>query len=295
MKGRDTSLSDHAHVLLATLGGQPQVVTFTLDLLLLKGFPVSEVAVIHPAITNRRLQHSLTCLQAEFNGATYQGVEHKIQFRSQALQLNGQTLDDICDDYHAEGTLDTLHELISRHKRLGHHIHLSVTGGRRLIALLATSVAVFNFDRYDHIWHIDTPEQIKEQVKDGAIMHVPPESGVRLIKGPFVSLGPHIYTPSPFAHAQEVRRKQMEAQEYEHCAQVYHDATPAQRKVLQAYSKGLDTKQVADDLHITLATVRSHKKALLQLCRNAWSITEVEALDFHFLQSQFASYFHQLV
>lgn len=288
-------MSDHTHVLLATLGGQPQVVTFTLDLLLLKGFPISEVVVIHPAVTNKRLQHSLACLQTEFNTAIYQGAGHKIQLHSQALQLNGQPLDDICDDYHADGTLDTLHELIGKHKRQGYHIHLSVTGGRRLIALLAVSVAIFNFDRHDHIWHIYTPEQIEAQAKEGTLMHVPPEAGVRLVKGPFISLGTHIYTSSPFAHAQEVRRKQMEAQEYERCAQVYRDATPAQRKVLEAYSRGLDTKQVADDLCITPATVKSHKKALLQLCRNAWSITEVEALDFHFLQSQFASYFRQLV
>jgi CRISPR-associated protein Csx14 len=295
MKGRSTSLSDHAHVLLATLGGQPQVVTFTLDLLLQKGFPISEVIVIHPAVTHERLQHSLTCLQAEFNAATYQGTARKIQFHSHTLCLNGQPLDDICDDYHADGTLDTLHELIGKHKRLGQHIHLSVTGGRRLIALLALSVAVFNFGRHDHIWHIYTPEQIKAQADEGALMHVPPEAGIRLIKGPFVALGTHIYTPVPFAHAQEVRCKQIEAQEYKRCEQVYHNATPAQRKVLQAYSKGLDTRQVAKDLCITLATVKSHKKALLQLCRNAWSISEIGTLDYHFLQSQFAGYFHQPV
>ena len=38
----------YTHTLLAPLGGQPQIVTFTLDLLLRRDFPISEVIVIHP-------------------------------------------------------------------------------------------------------------------------------------------------------------------------------------------------------------------------------------------------------
>ena len=59
-------LPEHTHILLATLGGQPQVVTFTLDLLLRDGFPISEVFVIHPKASDPRLQHSLACLRAQF-------------------------------------------------------------------------------------------------------------------------------------------------------------------------------------------------------------------------------------
>ena len=38
-------MPDHPHALVATLGGQPQVVTFTLDLLLKNGYPISDVFV----------------------------------------------------------------------------------------------------------------------------------------------------------------------------------------------------------------------------------------------------------
>ena len=41
-------MPDYPHVLVATLGGQPQVITFTLDLLLEEGYPISEVFVLHP-------------------------------------------------------------------------------------------------------------------------------------------------------------------------------------------------------------------------------------------------------
>ncbi len=63
-----TDQADDRHILLATLGGQPQVVTFTLDLLLEKGFPISDVMVIYPQPSQPRLQHSLTCLTREFVG-----------------------------------------------------------------------------------------------------------------------------------------------------------------------------------------------------------------------------------
>ena len=64
-------MPEYIHMLLATLGGQPQVVTFTLDLLLLRGFPISEVVVIHPQTVQERLQRALACLNAEFVGDCY--------------------------------------------------------------------------------------------------------------------------------------------------------------------------------------------------------------------------------
>src|SRR5579872_2657926 len=186
---------EHKHVLLATLGGQPQVVTFTLDLLL-KNFPISEVMVIHPEAVRPRLHHSLACLNAEFTGDFYTAAQRTIHFRSHVLYLDNAPIDDITDDAHADGTLDTIHQLIGDLKRKGYYIHLSVTGGRRLMALLAISVASLNFDRYDHIWHIYTPDHVKEQAKDGKRMHVPDDSGVRLIKGQFISLGAYIFDQS---------------------------------------------------------------------------------------------------
>jgi hypothetical protein len=45
------------HTLVATLGGQPQIVTFTLDLLLRRGIPIYEVIVVHPA-SSPHLQQS---------------------------------------------------------------------------------------------------------------------------------------------------------------------------------------------------------------------------------------------
>ena len=282
-------MPEHTHILLATLGGQPQVVTFTLDLLLQKGFPISEVMVVHPKASSERLQRSLVHLSTEFVGH-YANSQRVIHFHSHVLQLDGEPIDDITDDPHADGTLETLHQLIGSLKRQGHHIHLSVTGGRRLMSLLAISVAALNFDRHDHIWHIYTPEAVKAQGKDGQRMHVPPDAGVKLIQGQFIALGAYIYKES-FRTAQQEQRSQMDAAERARCLQVLKETTPGQRKVLEAFGTGLRPQQVAAQLHIELVTVHSHKTVLLRLCRNAWNISPDEHLDYHFLHTKFASYF----
>jgi len=283
-------LLEQKHILLATLGGQPQVVTFTLDLLLAR-YPITNVIALHPKATQERLQHSLACLQKEFVGDIYSNTGRAIHFRSQTLSYKGRPLDDIVDDMHADGVLDTIHQLIGELKRQDYCIHLSVSGGRRLIALLATSVAALNFDRHDHIWHIYTPDELQEQASNGKIMHIPQDAGVKLIQGPFLSLGSYIYHPSSsFRTAQHERRTQMDAQDHTACHAVFNEATSSQRKVLQGFARGLRPQQVAHELDISLATVHSHKTVLLRLCINAWNIPPQERLDYHFLQVKFASF-----
>lgn len=287
-----TNHTERAHILVATLGGQPQVVTFTLDLLLKEGFPISDVIVIHPAVSQSRLQHSLECLNREFVGNHYEAANRIIHFHSHTLLHDGNPIDDIVNDDYADGTLNTIHQLICDLKRQGHHIHLSVTGGRRLMSLLAISVAALNFDRHDHIWHIYTPEHIQQEAKDGHLMHVPGNSNVKLIKGPFIALGAYIANPTqPFQQAQAEQRTQMDAQERARCRQVINEASPSQLKVLKAFSQGLNPQQVANQLGIELVTVHSHKSVLLRLCRNAWNINDNEYIDYHFLQVKFAHQF----
>ena len=157
------------------------------------------------------------------------------------------------------------------------------------MSLLAISVASLNFDRHDHIWHIYTPEDVLAQAKDGRLMHVPDNSGVKLIQGPFIALGAYIANPTQsFQQAQAEQRSQMDAQEDARRKQVINQASPGQLKVLKAFSQELNPQQVANQLGIELVTVHSHKSVLLRLCRNAWNINDNEYIDYHFLQVKFA-------
>lgn len=283
----------HPHVLVATLGGQPQIVTFTLDLLLNADFPISEVIVVHPRATaSSRLARSLQRLKVEFGSAVYPQTERAITFRSYALELDDTPIDDIVDDTHVDGILNTLHRVLGDLKRRGCRIHLSVSGGRRLMSLLAIPVAHCNFDHHDHIWHLYTPDEIRTKADEGALMHVPARSGLKLIKTPFIPFGAYIYAPAqPFRTVQQEQRAQLEAQERARCTAVIDKATSAQRKVLRAFAKGLRPQQVADELSLTSATVNSHKTKIFEYCHDAWNIPIEERLDYRFLATKFGNYF----
>src|SRR5713226_6541252 len=118
-------MPDHPHVLLATLGGQPQIITFTLDLLLQEGYPIAKVIVLHPRASHPRLKHSLQLLSAEFTGNFYKLANRTLHFHSQVLELDGTSIDDINDDTHVDGTLNTIHRLIGDLKRQEYCVHLS--------------------------------------------------------------------------------------------------------------------------------------------------------------------------
>ncbi len=287
---------EYTHTLVATLGGQPQVVTFTLDLLLRRGFPIRDVIVIHPYASRERLQHSLECLNTEFTGDQYHydGQTLTCHFRSMTLLLDQIPLEDIIDITSAKGTRETIYQYIQELKQEPRHVHLSVTGGRRLMALLAISAAQLKFDPFDHIWHIYTPEDIKAQVKDGQQMHVPADAGVNLIEMPFIPLGDSFINIPPTANTaqavQNAKQAQIAAEERARCQQVDRELTKRQRDVLRAFAAGLNPQEVADNLVISLSTVSTHTGKIFEVCRIAWELPDY-GLTYHFLRERFANYF----
>src|SRR6266568_3855587 len=139
-------MQQRKHTLVATLGGQPQIVTFTLDLLLRRGTPIEEVIVVHPA-SSPDLQQSLQRLKAEFAGDRYifEGRSLCMRFRQQVLSHHSVIIDDIVDETTASGALDTIGEMIRDLKQQQCIIHFSITGGRHLMAFLSFSAALLYF------------------------------------------------------------------------------------------------------------------------------------------------------
>ena len=288
-------MSRYIHTLLATLGGQPQVVTFTLDLLLQRGFPISEVILVHPEASHPRLQQSLDCLNAEFVGDRYRVSGQTIHLRSHVLRLDDEPLDDIVDEVSANGALNTIHHLIRSLKRQRRCIHLSITGGRRLMSSIATEAALLNFTHSDHIWHIYTPEAIQREANEGNLMHISPPECVHLIERHFVPWGTYFpELPQIISSPQETigfQKKKMDVLERTRCDQVVKQLTTRQREVLQAFANGLNIQEVAESLCITTSTVDAHKTKLLDLCREVWDIEEEKRLGYHFLYKIFSPYF----
>lgn len=236
-------MPEYTHTMLATLGGQPQVVTFTLDLLLRNHFPIREVFVIHPKTTDPRIKHALDSLRAEFAENCYHidGHTFECRFSSQVLRLDGSPLEDSVDEASANGAHQTIYGFIRELKQHQHRImHLSVTGGRRVMSLLAVAAAQLTFNHMDHIWHIHTPNEFRQQANEGAIMHASPEDGVRLIEVPFVPWGYY------FPHLPQSPDTSLPAdpEEQKRCTRVITDLTESQRRTLRAFARGLNRQHL---------------------------------------------------
>jgi CRISPR-associated protein Csx14 len=284
------------HILLATLGGQPQVVTYILDLLLAYPFPINEVIVVHPA-SYPGLQQAIVMLNAEFAGDnyTYHGQVRRIHFRRHVIRYYGRPVEDIVDGQTADGVLDTMGELIHDLKQQQYIIHLAITGGRRLMSFLSFSAALLHFTHEDRVWHLYTPEEIQQQARGGELMHVEPEAGVRLIEVPFFRAAQSILAyqlTNNAPNASTLLRRQAEqrrAEERARCQQVLDQLTPRLREVLKAFARGLDPQSVAQELSISLSTVSSHTNKLLTVCREVWPDETIR--DYRSMHNKFAAYF----
>jgi CRISPR-associated Csx14 family protein len=282
-------MPEYTHTMLATLGGQPQVVTFTLDLLLRNHFPIREVFVIHPKATDPRIQNALDCLKSQFVDNFYHidGIDDRTiecRFSSRVLRLDSTPLEDIVDEASANGAHQTIYGFIRELKQHQHRImHLSATGGRRVMSLLAVAAAQLTFNHMDHIWHIYTPNEFRRRANEGAIMHASPEDEVRLIEVPFVPWGyyfPHLPQSPDISF-------QLDREEQKRCTRVINTLTDSQRKTLRAFARGLSRTQVANELSLSIKTIDTHKTAIYEACRQEWP----QPVDTHFLKDHFARYF----
>jgi CRISPR-associated protein Csx14 len=163
-----------------------------------------------------------------------------------------------------------------------------------MVALLTISAATLLCDHHDRIWHLFTPDEFQATARGGAVMHAAATDGVTLVQVPLAPWG--AYFPALRALAQTP--SQVAAQQFgwlraadDHlCRQVYERLTQRQRETLQAFAGGLRPQEVAEQLVVSLATVHSHKTAILAACRQVWEIDETVSLDYHFLRERFAGF-----
>ncbi|MBU0510284.1 MAG: histidine kinase, partial [Chloroflexi bacterium] len=263
------------------------IVTFTLDLLKMRGETIDQVVIVYLASSPRYMQaHRL--LTGEFAGDRYDG--ETCHLRSVPIRLRDEGLSDARTPQEVDAVWKTFYQLFSDLKSQGQRIHLSQTGGRRIMALLAFSVAMLHFDSADRAWHLHTPDEVVQQVYEGAMMHVPPEAGVQLIEVPLVPWG--TYFPGVRSllglSPQDVRTAHLgwlDETERARCRRVWDGITPRQRDALQALVNCSTREEAADQISIEVSTIDSHKTEIIRACRLAWD-TEVR-LDIHFLRQKF--------
>jgi CRISPR-associated protein Csx14 len=253
------------------MAGGPQIVTFALDDLLRRGEAIHEVIVVHLSPQAEPLTgQALVKLSAEFRDDTYAGHACRLQFFP--IRRGQEKLDDIRDEAAAEVAWSAIYELLATFKTQGRRLLVCITGGRRMLALLAMSAAMLHFDHQDRLWHMYTPDDFLERAADGAIMHARPQDGVRLIQVPMMPWGAYFPALRSLAQAtpNEVLAAQgrmMDGAERSRCQQVVDALTPRQAEVLCAFAAGGSPQDVAEALNITLKTVDTHKTVILAECR----------------------------
>jgi len=285
--------------MIATIGKQPQIVTFALDELLARGARIAEVIVLHLTPQDAgRTEWSLAKLAAEFVGDTYAGRPCRLRFIP--IRHAGGRLEDIRNEAEANAAWLAIYELIAGLKAEGRHLHVCISGGRRILALLAVSTALLHFDHNDHLWHMYTEPDFLARARNGAIMHTTQEGQVRLIEVPLAPWGAYFPALRALAGAspQEVVAAQtywLDEAERGRCRRVVAQLTPRELETLQAFAAGQNPQEVAETLCVTVRTVHAHKTRILDHCRNAWELPPDTRLTYYFLREKFGRYFQQAV
>lgn len=278
--------------LIVTMGGQAQVVTFALDWLLAQDEVIREVVVLHLLPKDERTRDAVYQVSAEFSGDRYQG--RPCRLRLVPIRGERDKLTDIRDETDAEATWQTVYHLVSQLKTQGRPLHLCIAGGRRMMALLALSAAMLLCGHQDRVWHMYTPADLLEAAQNGAIMHVDPDQGVRLIQVPVVPWGTYFpvlreLVQSP-AQAIATRTAWLDEAEQARCQAVLDRLTDRQEEVLRLLATGQTPQDVAEQLTITMITVNSHKRVILSECRIAWNLPDDTWLSYHFIRDKFGRY-----
>lgn len=281
-------------VYIATLGGQPQVVTLALDRLLARGEPIDEAVVVHLSLGDPRYGHALRRVAGAFAGERYAG--RHIRYRPLAVRAGALDVDDLRGERAVGGALDVFQVLIRQLKEADAQIHLCIAGGRRLLGMLALSAAMLYFDRGDAIWHLSSSEAVRRETAEGALMHLPPEADVQLVRVPVEPWG-HLFPvlrgprETGFDAAVAQRRRERDAHDRARCEQVLARLTERQREVLAALVEGLTVQEIAERLCIVLSTVHAHKKQIFAECAIAWDLPVDARADARWLRETFAPCF----
>ncbi|GJM40641.1 MAG: histidine kinase [Ardenticatenaceae bacterium] len=275
----------------ATLGGQPQVVSLAIDALLDRGVRLETVLLIHLDMTAPRMETAVQKIITSLAAPRYKDISLKFQ----PIKTSAGPLADIRDEADAHAAWEAISQLLIQLKNKQHILHVCISGGRQMLGFMTMSAAMLHFGHEDTLWHSYTPDAWLPSTRDGGLMHLPPDAGFQLIEVPMMPWGS--YFPAlrqltrPVTNGSDVLaapRQVLDELEYSRRTAVFQRLTPRQKDVLNALASGLSPREVADELVISLKTVNSHKTIILAECRNAWGMQESAWLDYRFIAEKFA-------
>ncbi len=262
----------NSHVLIATLGSQPQIITLALDRLL-ETYPITKVNAIH--LQSEIFPTVQKQLSKEFKDNQYNGKLCQIHY---TLVLYNKTPIQVIN------SLDTLSAVSDRFKQLfyeyknqGDIIHLCLSGGPRLLGYAALLMAQQTFDAVDHIWHLYSSSEIREKTKNGSQMHSELEhENIKLIDAPFSSIHLHVEN-----HVFE------KSPDYKNAKDVWDALSSRPQEVLYYILQNFSDAEIAKSLSIQVKTVQTHKTKIFQECQYAWKL-QARSINTQWVADHFA-------
>ncbi|MEA3340317.1 MAG: CRISPR-associated ring nuclease [Chloroflexota bacterium] len=274
-------------ILIAPVGSKPQLVTIALDLLRQRGESVREVVVLHTTLDQQANRASIVRLGKEFPRA-YPGI----RLRPICLcDERGIPLHDVDSEPAAREAFRVLYREIKAAKQTSRRVHLSIAGGRKIIAVYGMTAAQLLFDSDDRVWHISSATAL---VASKALHPTPGEAA--LIRVPVLrwsdispSLTDLILSDDPFDALE--RQEELLRADALRLARVFVEQflTPAEREVVKlVVFEGLTDTQIADRTCRSAKTVGHH---LSSAYRKARATFELRRADRHTLTSLLSIYY----
>ncbi|HQD06599.1 MAG TPA: CRISPR-associated protein Csx14 [Bacillota bacterium] len=282
------SLTGKAEAMIATLGVEPQVVTIALDYLINQGKNIIEVTVLYtadPAILN-----ALAILEEEFKAGVYPGIS----FHARVISTAKGPVRDFQGEEELRALLRTLYTEIrqARQKRLP--IHLCISGGRKVMGVMAMTVAQLLFGPEDRVWYL-----ITEGWKPGAgrQLHANGSAQTRLIPVPVLrwqEAGILMEAVTELDDPREMlawyQRLTKQAEKKRQAEFIKHWLTPAERQVTELACRGYDNATIAAQLNKREQTVANQLRSVYEKLREWLGFPDYN-VDRSVLIARFAPYF----
>lgn len=269
--------SPSSHVCIATLGGQPQVITLALDRLLMEGYPISELIVVHLATgSNPRYQRAIQLLAGEFPADNYVHAlpDQQCRFRTAPILDQQGPIHDLDTPEAIEATRFFLYDLLYQLRRPEQTLHLCISGGRRLMGYLLLTIAPLLLRQHDHVWQLVSSDAIREQTRDGAHLHLANTRDVRLIQLPSLHLVALTGRPAPptAPNPIEIANQQLDALQLRRCQRVWNQLNEQHRAVLRQTIMGKPRRLVAQNMGLSVATIDEYFTLIYASCSEVWEL-----------------------
>jgi len=274
-------------VLIAPVGSKPQLVTIALDLVLERGENVQEVIVLHTTLHRPATRIAVARLGQEFHRAY-----PVVRLRPICLcDERGMPLDDVDSAPAAREAFRVLYREVKAAKQAGRRVHLSIAGGRKIIAVYGMAVGQLLFDENDRVWHIFS---VPALIESKALHPGPGEAA--LIRVPVLrwseispALTDLVLSDDPFEalrRQEELRRADAQrlAREF-----IERELSPAEREVVRlVVCEGLTDAEIGERTCRSTKTVGHHLSSAYQKARATFGLTRA---DRHTLTALLAAYY----